>query len=347
MSLPSVPNDGFIYDLKGLNGNCWWHNTGVTANGGQVTPAPVAQQKPKKYMVIVAGQSNAQGSSLEAQLPSEKVENPKIKQFSRGNKNCNYNPGIKGSIIGFRDPAQHHFIANVNSIGFVRTFCEEFLKENPNSEITVMPCSLGGTNFAGINMNGYTITWDKTTPASLNLYNEMIKDCNSVLSQNPDMEVLCTLYHQGESSIGNGQYPFKLQQLVRDTRNDLLNGKGKEMPFILGTLLKEWRQKNYASDYIHNSHIWIKWAENIGNTDCANFDHISGATPDGMGVHFTAAGLRKMGVGYHQKFKEMTSTSRTVEVKSRGFVLDAPTETPKWEDVCKHLTDNECKDHAN
>jgi hypothetical protein len=38
----------------------------------------------------------------------------------------------------------------------------------------------------------------------------------------------------------------------------------------------------------------------------------------------------------------MTSTSRTVEVKSRGFVLDAPTETPKWEDVCKHLTDNEC-----
>ena len=349
MSVPQVPNDGFIYDLKGVNGKVWWQNTGIKLSGGQTSVSVQEAPKLKKYMVIVAGQSNAQGSSMEPQLASEKLPNPKIKQFSRGNSTTfsgakiGYNPGKAGDIIPALDPLQHHGISNINSIGFARTFCENFIKDNPNSEITIMPCALGGTYFRLMDMNGYTITWDKTLGwVSKNLYNEMIKNSNGVLSSNPDMEVLCVLYHQGESDIGNGAYPFKLQQLVRDTRNDLHNSKGKDIPFIIGTMLKSWRAKNSQSEYIHNSHLWIKWATDIGNTDCANFDHISGFTPDGLEVHFTADGLRQMGHGYYQKFKEMTSSNRSLEFQDMGVVISDPSEIPSWDKICKHLMKNEC-----
>ena len=65
----------------------------------------------------------------------------------------------------------------------------------------------------------------------------MIKDCNSVLSANPDMTVLGCLWHQGENDVGNWSYPAKLDKMVKDLRNDLVGGKGANMPFLCGTML--------------------------------------------------------------------------------------------------------------
>lgn len=343
MSIPPVPNNGYIHDLKGVNGKAWWQNTGVKISEGDSSTPDTTPLK--KYMVIISGQSNAQGSSLEAQLASEKVSNPKIKQYSRGvNKTFSgqsiwYDPKTKGDIIPALDPLQHHGIADVNSIGFARTFCEDFLKDNPNSEITIMPCALGGTSFVGMNINGYTISWDNTMNTSKNLYKEMVDDCNTVLNDTPDMEVLAILWLQGESDVGNGQYPMKLQKLVRDTRTDIkINEK---VPFVVGTMLKEWRMKNSLTEYIHNSHKWIKWAPNMGNTDCADFDHISGATPDGMGVHYTANGLRQMGHDFYLKFKEMSTVKPKENTRSID-IFDVGGEKPTWETVCEQLSYNEC-----
>ena len=157
----------------------------------------------------------------------------------------------------------------------------------------------------------------------------MIRDCNSVLEKNPDMEVLCMLWHQGESDVGNWQYPNKLQKLVRDVRTDLLNGKGNEIPFLCGTMLASWKEMNSATEYIDNSHKWLKYAFDDGITDCTNFDHISGFTPDGMQVHFTGDGLREMGKGYYQKYKEMMSLNRSRELEI------PPEEFYEWKKLCE------------
>lgn len=368
MSLPVVPNDGFIYDLKACNGSYFLNNTGVKSSE---STQPV--EKPKRYMVILAGQSNCQGSSIDPMIASDKVVNPKIKQFSRGVSTTftgttinTYQPSYKGTIIPAMDPLQHHGIANVNSVGFGRTFCEEFLKDNPNSEIVLMPCALGGTGFTP--SPGYVITWDKTVQAHKNLYSEMITDCNSVLLNDPDMTVLCVLWHQGEHDVGNWAYPTKLYKLVSDLRVDLQGGKGKNVPFICGTMLASWRAMNNATDYINNSHIWISYGLQDGITDCAVFDSITGVTQDGMAVHFTGDGLRQMGKGYYQKFKELTNKTRDILSKeinadeiikytewkklcddhknepqhktlSRG--IEVVNENSSWEDVCKYLMKNE------
>ena len=74
------------------------------------------------------------------------------------------------------------------------------------------------------------------------MYWEMIGDCNKVLGTNPDMEVMGVLWHQGESDSGNPwAYNNDLDYLVNSLRNDLVDGRGKNVPFVCGTLMKSWR----------------------------------------------------------------------------------------------------------
>jgi hypothetical protein len=270
-------------------------------------------------MIIIAGQSNASGSSLEPLLPNHKIPNSKITQYSRGkNKTFNgkwlytYKPGKNGDIIPALHPLQHHGIADPESAGFALTFCESYIKDNPNKKILIMPCALGGTGFRP--STGHIITWDKNiTWANKNLYNEMITDCNKVLQLNPNMKVMCILWHQGESDINNWEYPTKLDELVRNLRKDLHNNRGINTNFICGTMLNSWKQLGSGTKYIDQAHKNIKWRFNDNMTDCCNFDHITGVTNDGMNVHFDQKSLEQMGKEFYIKFKEMTSSKKSID----------------------------------
>jgi len=346
--VPPIPKDGLVYSLKGLNGGAWWKK-----DEGQIVQPPI--QPLKKYLLIMAGQSNCQSSNNGPLTDTEKQGNPKIKSYYRGISNTftgekisNYTVLPKGSIGPAIDPLQHHGISKLNSIGFGKSFCEDFLKDHPNSEITIMPCALGGTSFRP--SVGYVISWDKlVTWAHKNLYAEMISDSNEVLKQNPDMEVLGCLWHQGESDVGNWEYPTKLDKLVSDMRVDLLNGKGKNMPFICGTMLASWKAMNSATNYIDNAHKNIQWRFNDGITGCSWFDWITDAPfEDGMKVHFDASAQRNMGKGYYATYKQLAGVSGTSgNSKSLGQSEVQEKRDLKqemsFEEMCKKLLEEEGK----
>lgn len=305
------PNDKMIYNVV----NDTWNNTGV-------------KFEDEEYMLICAGQSNCQSANEGPLLAQERNEHPKHKQYCRGIKNANEqrpkqmaknvpitNYVVKnlGDIIPLMDPVQHRFIAHHESVGFVKSFCNEFSKNHPNATITVMPCALGGTGFR----KDANFCWDKNVNSSNNLYYQMISECNSVLAKNSKMKILAILWHQGENDSGMVEYPNKLDELVRSMRKDLLNENVQKLrnnndnalrtPFICGTLLKSWRDTNYnMTEIVHQAHVNIKYRFNDGITDCCNFDRLTGVNYfDGMNVHFDADSQRKMGVMYYNKFSEL------------------------------------------
>jgi hypothetical protein len=210
-----------------------------------------------------------------------------------------------GCIGDAIDPLQHHGISDPNSVGFWGSFCTKFLEDHPDSEIIIVPCALGGTGFRP--SENYVITWDKSvTWANKNLYTEMIDSCNSVLQSDPDVKVLGLLWHQGENDIGFWDYKHKLMDLIKNTRLDLLGGRGAKMPFICGTMLASWKALNQMTNFVDHTHKSIKWAFNDGITDCAWFDWIKEPPyNDGMNVHFNATAQRFMGMGYYATFKKM------------------------------------------
>jgi hypothetical protein len=357
--VPPIPRDDVKYTLKGLNGAAVWESdeTPQTPETPEI-PEPPVVVKPKKYMLIEAGQSNCQSSNDGPLNALEKNGDPRIKAFYRGIavtfdgiSITNYPILPKGSIGPAIEPLQHHGISNKNSVGFGLTFCNEFLKDHPNSEITIMPCALGGTSFRP--SVGYVISWDKTVNAHKNLYNEMIEDCNTVLQANPDMEVLGMCFHQGESDVGNWEYPTKLDKFVRDTRVDLWNDKGANMPFVCGTMLASWKALNNQTQYIDMAHKNIKWRFNDDNTECAWFDWLTDENvgpphPDGMRVHYNAVAQRYMGMGYYAVYKKLkgavsNSRSLTRGNKKLSRMLSHSDSPPNYNECCKILAENEGK----
>lgn len=351
MSLPQLPpKDGNIYSLYCYNQNTWWQKTGSLNQSDTQTP-----QKKNKKLLIIAGQSNAAGTTLKRAPEEHYQPHPSIKQISRGVTKTfglqpiHYNPGAKGSIIPAQNPLQHLGISDVNAIGCWKTLCDDYLKDHPNDEIYLLPAALGGTSFAP--SSGYVITWDKSINwAHLNLYNEMIKDANNFLSSNEDVEVMGCFWIQGESDTGvTWDYANKLDTLVKNMRTDLHAGKGQNMPFVCGTMLKSWRDLNPMAEWINTAHRQI--GNRVPNTACANFDNVqTGVTADGLNVHYDMSGQIQLGHVFYQTFKTLTSQSRS-QPNSRSLDLsNVPDdrslglhEDMSFEEVCRILAQNEGK----
>jgi hypothetical protein len=362
--IPQVPADGRTYILNGRGNQVWWDsNESIDANEPIVQPEPepeppVFQEPPKKYMVIMAGQSNCQSSNTGPLTAEERIPNPKIKAYHRGKTTTyksepitNYTVLPKGQLGPAVDPIQHHGISHPESVGFWRTFAESFLADHPNSELIIMPTALGGTGFIG--STGYVISWDKTiTWAHKNLYSEMISDCNDVLKSDPSIEVLGLLFAQGESDIGNPNYQFKFDTFIKDFRNDLWNGKGKNTPFVCSTMMKSWKDMNAATSVVDNIHKLVQWRFNDGNTICAWLDHIKNDVEvnDSLLVHYNAKAQRLMGLVFYDAYKKLKyAVPISGASGSRSLNMDTPLiseyKEPNmtFEQACSMLAMNEGK----
>ena len=101
--LPEVPKDGHVHTLGGYNGYPFWiqgekynESSNQTNNNNNHSV-----KQGQEIMVIIAGQSNSSGSSLEPLEQRHKIVNPRINQVSRGKQKTfngkwvtNYNPGL-------------------------------------------------------------------------------------------------------------------------------------------------------------------------------------------------------------------------------------------------------------
>jgi len=257
----------------------------------------------KKYLFIIAGQSNAQSTNTGPLNPMMDSASSRIFQYSRGiNKDgfgnlLQYNPGQQGTWIKAQHPLQHRLIYNNNSVGFGLDFAKELLKKlNPKDEIYLLNCALGGSGFQPSDLGYGTVSWKKSESVNINLYNSMIEDYNNVMSKNQGLIMSGILWHQGEADAGlnNTNYYYDLVKFITDFRTDM---KNTNISFVCGTMLNSWKKMVKGAATVDWAHKSIKmlapWM-----TDFCDFDDLVGAYDM---VHYNAESQREMGKRYAQK----------------------------------------------
>jgi hypothetical protein len=263
---------------------------------------------PKKYLFILAGQSNCQSKNNGPAIPYDQPH-PNIFQYSRGKLNNLYNPGTNNTWIPAQNPLQHKLVYE-KSVGFGLTFAKQLLasgKFNSQDKIYLLCCAVGGTGFKTISYdNNVTIyTWNKALHVNRNLYWETVSEANFILTQHKDMLLGGILWHQGESDIGMGNaYAEHLDDFIVSLRKDIHPANGDQQTiFICGTLLKSWKDLSpKTTSIIDKAH---KTISRVWLADCAIFDHINGPEDKFDIVHFSAKAQREMGALYAAKYLEI------------------------------------------
>lgn len=265
-------------------------------------------QPGKKYLFILAGQSNCQ-SVNKGPLISDDAPHPNIFQLSRGISNAIYDSSNFNQWISARDPLQHRLIYSDTSVGFGLKFAKTLLesgKFSENDQIFLLCCALGGTGFGIQTHNGQSFSWDPDASVDRNLYWEMVTDATMIFNKHSDMLFGGVIWHQGESDINFGwQYSQKLDYMINKLRHDIIPpDKDKNTIFICGTMLKSWRDLNpLQSSVIDKAHKEISYR--VWLSDCAIFDHLNDSSDKYDYVHFSATAQRKMGVVYAHKYLEV------------------------------------------
>lgn len=294
----------------------------------QITSAPQPQpavRPAKKWGILVAGQSNAIGTS-QTDFTNRLIWDNRIKMWDRSKK----------MFVSAQNPMPH-FTLDKNGEGFVTQFSKLLLRNNKiqsNDELYIFPCAFGGS---GIFLESSKVfqqpySWDPDTTGwwssygITNLVQLTKKDIEAAKAQIPNLEFLCTLWHQGEAdniycSDNTGQYRAwkpnqfgvptseppqncykkyqqKLSQIINKIRSFTNNA-----PFLLGTLSKSpYTQMDEPINlYIRNTANTINGAYivEISNSDV-------GAPFSGIDqVHFSAAQQRQIGQLYFNKFSQI------------------------------------------
>lgn len=306
------PHNNRSYTIQVKNGQMSW----FPIESDTITP-----KKRVRKLVVIAGQSNGAGSSTEK--VATKPINPRLKQWSRGKGTCfdgtpiRYDPGTPGDIIPAQHPLQARGICGPDATGFGIEFGEQYLVDHPEcDELIIMNCCLGGTGFRP--SQGWVVTWDhRMKDAHMNLAQLTFNDVDALLSKEPDIELLCLLWHQGENDLGYWPYPDKLVDFFRTFRQVV---SMPQLPIIVGTMSVDFKNANPSgTQYIDTTHKCIAYfMDDTKFCACANLDHIHGVTPDGMNVHFTADGYVHAGKEFYTTFKNMMMTNANT-VLSRGL----------------------------
>lgn len=189
-------------------------------------------EKSKRHLIVVAGQSNAQGQSSIPSCGSLVATNPRIQQLSRGfvqTGACTYTASAAGTWMLARDPLQFN-TPNASS-SFSMAFASQYLNDiKPYDTIGIIPVAVGGTSFIA---NNWT--------SSSSLFLEVKNKTNSELASNPDSQLDAILWQQGESdavSLASAQaYESRMINFITDMRNGITGALN--VPILIGQMSPE------------------------------------------------------------------------------------------------------------
>jgi hypothetical protein len=227
-------------------------------------PAP-AQMK----LFLLIGQSNMSGRGKVE--PQDQVVNPRIFMLT---KDLQWVPA--------KDPL--HFDKPSAGVGLGSEFAREVLKANPDINIGLIPCAVGGTSLDQWKAGGA-------------LYSAAVTRSKEAMKQG---KLAGILWHQGESDSGNPKnvatYADRLYVMIGQLRKDL---QADMVPLVLGELIHEHK----TNDAI-NAELAV----------AAKKIPLCALTPsEGLGnkaLHFNAPDLRKFGQRYAAEYLKLAAGSK-------------------------------------
>ncbi len=190
-----------------------------------------------------------------------------------------------------RDPI--HFDKDLAGVGLGRSFGIAMAKANPNANIGLIPCAVGGSPI-DVWRSGAYYKQTKTYP-----WDDMEKRLKIALK---DGTLKGVLWHQGESDSNPEKcysYKAKLEDLIQRVRE--LSGN-PDVPFVAGELGR-FMIKNNKEEYSQQKPspaevVMQSTKEVIKNDENANFVKSKGLNDRGDQTHFNSESYRILGKRY-------------------------------------------------
>lgn len=275
----------------------------------------VNQSKEKLDILILAGQSNAEGTgkgkSSEPWVPREDILMMK-NEFLWG---AAKHPDGYDYVVIDADDKCHIDMANERygekgfigcfALNFAKLYADKYLEKD--RKVLIINTAVGGTGF-------YAHHWGEGEV----LLNRLIDMVKSALNMNQENKVVGFLWHQGEHEVNDGsglkdnevdpkaKYDYckeKTGAVLKTVRDNF----GCDIPFIAGEFCNQWA-KNYPiqRDAFYKA---IKdlcaekgRAEFVRASDLKSNDEVLG---DGDTIHFSKESLRILGQRYFDAYKNI------------------------------------------
>ena len=174
--------------------------------------------KDKFDVIIQAGQSNAEGSSLgptdEPYAPDERV----------------WYLNQNGTITLAADEVWFNDLRSNFSLSFARRYIRAGMLSE-GRRLLILRCGVGGTGF-----------WNGRWSMDGDLYLQMMDMISAALSLNPENRLVALLWHQGESEAANGrsyeEYYKYLSDMLVSVRTAFVC---PDLPFVTGDFVHDWK----------------------------------------------------------------------------------------------------------
>lgn len=240
-------------------------------------------------IIVVAGQSNAEGSGLgEVMVPY--VENDRILQMNQDFTIC---------IAHERRNEEQELVGRFQ-LAFAQKYLEECLLEN--RDILLIEAAVGATGFIPAENHGTWCRGDK-------LSNRMFAMVEEALALNSENRVVEFLWHQGERQINFNMDPLLHEQYMVELLDDVVEKIG-DVPVILGDFVPQWKDtKGIDAINISNKSeqiayryggYFVKTEGLLSNSQVLPDTHSHAADM----IHFSRVALYELGIRYFQAYKK-------------------------------------------
>ena len=255
------------------------------------------------HIVVLLGQSNANGSNTDFEPDGRDARDPRILTFPGSGPDA-------GRIVPAREPLAPIGAHPPGGMGPAGPFAAHLVETLPEGDrILIVPVTMGGTGMRG--HGSYPGVWlpGFEKEGAPNLFDAAIAQISAVLdaADDPrvgvigDPRIAAVLWHQGESDGGRSEddYAADLDLVVTELRRRIPEAAGA--PFIAGQLPRE-RLRAYP-DHQGVCDALRRLPERIPNTgfaDAPPFGHVNDGT-----TRLTAEGQRLLGAGYFAAYRRL------------------------------------------
>lgn len=225
-----------------------------------------AEPAPKQMkLFLLIGQSNMAGrGKVEEQ---DKVENPHIFMLTKDLK-----------WVPAKDPL--HFDKPAAGVGLGSEFARQVLKADPQTNIGLIPCAVGGTSLDQWKAGGA-------------LYNTAVKRTKEAMKNGTLAGIL---WHQGESDAGNpalvATYVERLDAMIGQLRKEL---DAEKVPVVIGELIHGHKNNDAINAELAKAPKKIPLSCLVSSEGLGN-----------KALHFESADLRTFGKRYADEYLKLT-----------------------------------------
>lgn len=267
-------------------------------------------------IIIEAGQSNAEGCGF-GPVIEEYVPDPDIIYMEAKKTVTVAEDGIK---VEYADAPYYYVTADYHigedgkprgdfALSFAKRYKSEFCESG--RRVLIIRAAVGGTGFKKHH-------WGKDDI----LYLNMLGMINEVLSLNADNRIVAFLWHQGEHDAFERNAPANFYSSLEYLLNSVRERYGKEIPFIAGDFVQEWKLANIGISLpivamirkLTDAQARCAFVETLGLP--SNNEKNGG----GDTIHFCRQSLHELGERYFDAYLDIVGVKKQTP-KSRHLIV--------------------------